>query len=125
MGNSNTILRFFLLNLGEHKAILGYPWFTATQPQINWKRGWIDHMQLPIILRAPNTKCTIFIPRTCNIPNPVQRQDRYFLGQIIVHDQILAMLTYPKYPMNSTGMPKCSMNNNPNTFPNTQYRTMQ
>ena len=40
---TNTTLQFFLSDLGEHKAILGYPWFAATQPQINWKRGWIDH----------------------------------------------------------------------------------
>jgi hypothetical protein len=45
-----TKLRFFLSNLGEHKAILGYPWFAAVQPNIDWKRGWIDHTQLLIIL---------------------------------------------------------------------------
>jgi hypothetical protein len=38
-----------LSNLGENKAILGYPWFAAMQPKIDWKRGWIDHSQLPII----------------------------------------------------------------------------
>ena len=48
-GTTNT-LRFFLSDLGEHKAILGYPWFAAVQPKIDWKRGWIDHAQLPIIL---------------------------------------------------------------------------
>jgi hypothetical protein len=47
-------LHFFLSNLGENKAILGYPWFTAFQPRINWKRGWINHRQLPIILHAPD-----------------------------------------------------------------------
>jgi hypothetical protein len=31
-GTINTTLQFFLLDLGEHKAILGYPWFAATQP---------------------------------------------------------------------------------------------
>jgi hypothetical protein len=51
-----TPLQFFLANLGDHKAILGYSWFTATQPQIDWKRGWIDHTQLPIILQANNAK---------------------------------------------------------------------
>jgi hypothetical protein len=30
------IMRFMLSNLGEQKAILGYPWFAAMQPQINW-----------------------------------------------------------------------------------------
>jgi hypothetical protein len=49
-GNAATKLRFFLSDLGEHKAILGYPWFATVQPNIDWKRGWIDHTQLPIIL---------------------------------------------------------------------------
>jgi hypothetical protein len=53
-GMSMTFLRFFLSDLGEHKAILGYPWFAATQPKIDWKKGWIDHTQLPIIVRADN-----------------------------------------------------------------------
>jgi hypothetical protein len=44
------------LDLGEHKAILGYPWFTTTQPKIDWARGWIDSTQLPIIFHAPNAK---------------------------------------------------------------------
>jgi len=55
-GGQNTTLRFFLSDLGEHKAILGYSWFAAVQPRIDWKRGWIDHTQLPIILRAPNAQ---------------------------------------------------------------------
>jgi hypothetical protein len=61
-GATNTSLRFFLSDLGEHKAILGYPWFTATQPRIDWKRGWIDHSQLPVILKADNAKKAIFVP---------------------------------------------------------------
>jgi hypothetical protein len=43
-----------LSNLGENKVILSYPWFAAFQPRINWKRGWIDHGQLPIILHTSN-----------------------------------------------------------------------
>jgi len=46
---TKTTLRFFLSDLREHKAILGYPWFLAMQPRIDWKRGWIDHTQLPIV----------------------------------------------------------------------------
>jgi len=49
-GSTKTILCFFLLDLEEHKAILGYPWFLTIQPRIDWKRGWIDHTQLPIVL---------------------------------------------------------------------------
>src|SRR5579863_5899244 len=48
-GSQHTRLRFFLMNLRENKAILGYTWFAAVQPRIDWKRGWIDHSQLPII----------------------------------------------------------------------------
>jgi hypothetical protein len=40
-------LCFFLSNLGENTAILGYPWFAEFQPRI-------DHRQLPIILRVPD-----------------------------------------------------------------------
>jgi Retroviral aspartyl protease len=53
-GSQRTTLRFFLSNLGENKVILGYPWFAAFQPKIDWKRGWIDHGQLPVILRSPD-----------------------------------------------------------------------
>ena len=42
-------LCFFLTDLGENKAILGYSWFAAVQPKINWKQGWIDASQLLII----------------------------------------------------------------------------
>ena len=54
MGQQTTNLRLFLSDLGEQKAILGYPWFAAFQPCIDWKRGWIDTTQLPIIFSAPN-----------------------------------------------------------------------
>jgi len=67
-GTTLVTLKFFLSDLGEHKAILGYPWFTATQPKIDWKRGWINHTQLPIILQALNAKQAIFVPRTHKIP---------------------------------------------------------
>jgi hypothetical protein len=49
IGGTHTTLRFYLSDLGEQKAILGYPWFAAVQPNIDWKKGWIDHTQLPII----------------------------------------------------------------------------
>ena len=61
MGQNTTTLQFFLSDLGEHKVILGYPWFAATQPRINWKKGWINHSQLPIVLRAPNAQKATFV----------------------------------------------------------------
>jgi len=67
-GTGHTNLWFFLSDLGEHKAILGYPWFAAVQPKIDWKQGWIDSSQLPIILQSNDTKKARFLPRTRNIP---------------------------------------------------------
>ena len=82
-GTSTTTLRFFLSDLGEHKAILGYPWFAATQPNIDWKRGWIDHTQLPIILKAENAKKAIFVPRSKNVPRQTD-PIRYYIGRATI-----------------------------------------
>ena len=81
---NTTTLRFFLSDLGEHKVILGYLWFAATQPRIDWKRGWINHGQLPIVIRASNAQKAIFIPRIHNIPWPAWRE-KYFLCWVIIH----------------------------------------
>jgi hypothetical protein len=54
-GCNKTKMQFFLTDLGEHKAILGYSWFMAVQPKIDWKQGWIDKSHLPLILRTDNT----------------------------------------------------------------------
>src|SRR5260221_6959316 len=82
-GGNRTQMRFFLSDLGEHKAILGYSWFVATQPKIDWRKGWIDHTNLPIILRAPNAKKARFTLRTVNQPRPVHH-DQYFLGKVTI-----------------------------------------
>ena len=83
-GGSTTILRFFLSDLGEHKMILGYPWFVAVQPKIDWKQGWIDHTQLPIVLKAENAKKATFVPRMHNVPCTVQKE-QYYMGCVTVH----------------------------------------
>ena len=49
-GDRKVWLQFFLTDLADQKAILGYPWFAANQPRIDWARGWIDSAQLPLIL---------------------------------------------------------------------------
>jgi hypothetical protein len=72
-----------LMDLGEHKAILGYSWFTAVQPNIDWKRGWINHTQLPIILRAPNAQKAMFTPRTKNVPH-AKPKVRYFIERVTI-----------------------------------------
>ena len=79
-GSQTINLKFFLSDLGEHMAILGYPWFTAFQPHINWKRGWINTTQLPIIFSANNAAKARYTHR-------MQRQwalhkDWYFIGWV-------------------------------------------
>src|SRR5713101_4139452 len=67
-GTQQTNLRYFLTNLGNHKIILGYPWFATAQPKIDWAQGWIDHSQLPIVLRAVDTAMAKFLARTMQLP---------------------------------------------------------
>jgi len=82
-GSQRANLRFFLTDLGDNKAILGYPWFATVQPHIDWKKGWVDHSQLPIIFQAPNTTKARFIPRQINRPTTHQT-DQYFIGRIVI-----------------------------------------
>ena len=35
-GTQRVWLRFFLTDLADQKAILGYPWFAVMQPKIDW-----------------------------------------------------------------------------------------
>ena len=56
MGQQRTKLCFFLTDIGDQKLILGYTWFTATQPNIDWAWGWIEANQLLLIICAPERK---------------------------------------------------------------------
>jgi RNase H-like domain found in reverse transcriptase/Reverse transcriptase (RNA-dependent DNA polymerase) len=42
------------------------------QPKINWRRGWIDHSQLPIIFCMPDAAKARFSPRTINTPRELR-----------------------------------------------------
>jgi hypothetical protein len=53
------------------------------QPKIDWKWGWIDSSQLPIILRAPNAKKACFTPQSINKPWLVYH-DQYFIGKVMI-----------------------------------------
>ena len=55
-GQQRTKLHFFLTDIGKQKLILGYPWFAATQPSIDWAWGWIEASQLPLIICAPEKR---------------------------------------------------------------------
>src|SRR5713101_4254977 len=67
-GTRQTNLCYFLTDLGNHKVILGYPWFAMAQLKIDWARGWIDHSQLPIVLRAADAAMAQFSARTARLP---------------------------------------------------------
>jgi hypothetical protein len=78
-GSSHWTMRFFLTNLGEQKVILGYPLFAATQPIIDWARGWIAYEQLPVILHVSNatigdTPTTIQYPARARLMAAEDRQ---------------------------------------------------
>ena len=63
-GEKRTRLQYFLTDLGENQAILGYPWFASAQPKIDWAKGWIDYMQLPIVLHSNDVDKAVFATRT-------------------------------------------------------------
>jgi hypothetical protein len=76
-------MRLFLTDLGEYKAILGYLWFVAMQPKIDWKNRWIDESQLPIIFRTDNSAKATYLPQQVNVLCPIHT-DWYFLGKVTI-----------------------------------------
>ena len=38
-GNKACVLRFYVANMGGDHLVLGYPWFTAHDPQLDWAAG--------------------------------------------------------------------------------------
>jgi len=86
-GTKCTNMHFFLADLGEHKVILGYPWFTANQPKIDWVRGWIDTTQLPLILCSATTVKPQFNPSAHDVLDPTESETLY-IGKVIVEPQI-------------------------------------
>ena len=84
-GRRRVLLRFFLTDIGDRDFILGYPWFAAIQPNIDWARGWIASEQLPVIFRTQDSRCLQLVPRQVNVPRSPPHQT--------VH---LAFMTYPQ-----------------------------
>ena len=74
-GDRRTNMRFFLTDLGPQKVILGYPWFAATQPKIDWARGWIDYTQLPVVMKTMDAHRATFLRRTTTrFPHKARRR---------------------------------------------------
>ena len=57
-------MRFFITDLGAQRMILGYPWFAAMQPRIDWAKGWLDYDQLPIVIKTRDVHKAIFVRRS-------------------------------------------------------------
>ena len=74
-GPERKMMRFFLTDLGPQRIILGYPWFTASQPKIDWAKGWMDYGQLPVVLRTLNSRALKILPR--NAPRTKPRETIY------------------------------------------------
>ena len=70
-----------------HKAILGYPWFAAFQPHINWKQGWINTIQLPIIFSASNAQKAKYMHRMQR--HQIVQRDQYFIGQVTLANPVM------------------------------------
>ena len=83
-------MRFFLTNLGDQKLILGYPWFAAMQPKVDWVRAWIDYDQLPVVLRTPDSHKATFTRRVGKTTAPKMNQDRWFIGRVMVEPHQIA-----------------------------------
>ena len=100
-GSKKVKMRFFLTDLGEQKVILGYPWFAAMQPKVDWARAWIDYEQLPVVLRTPDAHKAIFTPAKDKLSRvkasfrnlakklrKIQSEDRMFVTRVYVEPQI-------------------------------------
>jgi len=57
---------FFLTDLGHYCLILGYPWFAAAQPRVDWVKGWIDVLHLPVVITNPLSPMVRFLPKPTN-----------------------------------------------------------
>jgi len=118
-------MRFFLSDLGNHQLILGYPWFAAYQPKVDWARGWIDVSQLPIIISAsdapkihPNPRPSlvisaetkngrsddqsIYVAQISFLPNQVSKEDHKTLQKIPLeyqcHAQVFSESAAQRFP---------------------------
>jgi len=118
-------MRFFLSDLGNHQLILGYPWFAAYQPKVDWAQGWIDVSQLPIIISAPdapkihpnprpslaisvetkngrNDNQSIYVARISFLPNQTSKEDHKTLQKIPLeyrcHAQVFSESAAQRFP---------------------------
>ena len=100
-GAKKVKMQFFLTDLGEQKVILGYPWFAAMQPKVDWACAWIDYEQLPVVLRTSDAHKAVFTPAKDQLSRvktsfrnltkklqKTQSKDRMFVTRVYIEPQI-------------------------------------
>ena len=53
------ILCFLITNLGKDKVILGYPWFTAFEPKIQWREATLEEEYQPVVTPRLALSCDV------------------------------------------------------------------
>ena len=56
LGEKKELMLFYLINLGEDRTILGFPWLTAFNPKINWTEGTMEDLPLHITSKAATSQ---------------------------------------------------------------------
>ena len=117
-GTQHTWMRFFLSDLGNNRIILGYPWFSAVQPNIDWRRAWIDISHLPIILRAKDVTKARFLPYTPPpIPSKPVRVDQLFLARLVFESKSTPPIDNLKIPVQYRQFTKVFLEEASHEFP--------
>ncbi len=55
-GQETQILWFLITNLGKDEVILGYPWFTAFEPNICWREATLEEEYQLVVITTINPR---------------------------------------------------------------------
>ena len=84
-GNTNHKPKILPLRPGRPQSNLQIPLVCSLPTRVDWKWGWIDISQPPIVLSAPNATKDTYVPRTKNTPHPTKRMmNQYFLRRVTI-----------------------------------------
>src|SRR6266702_4290039 len=73
-GKETYTLRFLITNLGWDKVILGYPWFTAFEPKIQWREATLEEEYQPVVITTIN-------PQEPTIESAIRTLETYELDE--------------------------------------------
>jgi hypothetical protein len=62
LGEKEELMMFYITNLREDRTLLGFPWFAAFNPDINWTEGTMNN--LPIHIYSPTAAKQTLTPAT-------------------------------------------------------------